>query len=252
MSRQRAGGSVSSDDAKVISELKPVSGRKTVHDLVYEQLRDALMSGAFEARKPFTIASLSQRFNTSHMPVREALRRLASENALRISSGGTAYVPAITALELRDISRARIIIEGATARIAGPRLTQADIDALEQLLAHHRSSATSGNIVEMTAANRAFHFRIYRGSGSPVLLSQIENLWLRSGPYVRYLSDRMADLLKSDHRNGFTDLHAAMIKAVKLGDWEALGAACEADIQASQDLLLDFLANEDEALQFAK
>lgn len=249
MSRVRAGGDVVIEDKKTNRELKPVSGRKTVHDLVYEQLRDALMSGAFEARKLFTIASLSERFNTSHMPVREALRRLASENALRISSGGTAYVPAITALELRDISRARIIIEGATARLAGPRMTQADIDALEQILARHRQSAAAGDIVEMTAANRAFHFQVYRAAGSPVLLSQIENLWLRSGPYVRYLSDRMADLLKSDHRNGFTDLHATMIKAIKMGDAEALGAACEADIQASQDLLLDFLASEDEVVQ---
>ncbi|WP_417308582.1 GntR family transcriptional regulator [Devosia sp.] len=252
MSRVRAGGDALIEDTKANGELKPVSGRKTVHDLVYEQLRDALMSGAFEARKLFTIASLSERFNTSHMPVREALRRLASENALRISSGGTAYVPAITALELRDISRARIIIEGATARLAGPRMTQTDIDALEQILARHRDSASAGDIVEMTAANRAFHFQVYRAAGSPVLLSQIENLWLRSGPYVRYLSDRMADLLKSDHRNDFTDLHVTMIKAIKMGDAEALGAACEADIQASQDLLLDFLANEDEIVQLTR
>jgi len=228
-------------------DFKPVSSRKTVHDLVYEQLRDALMSGAFEARKTFTIASLSERFQTSHMPVREALRRLASENALSISAGGTAYVPAITAEELRDISRARIIIEGATARLAGPQLTAADIEALEQILSHHRASAGAGNTTEMTAANRAFHFHIYRAAGSAVLMSQIENLWLRSGPYVRFLSDRMSGLLKTEHKAGFTDQHAAMVEAIRAADWTALGAACEADIQASQDLLLDILASEDDA-----
>lgn len=228
-------------------DFKPVSSRKTVHDLVYEQLRDALMSGAFEARKTFTIASLSERFQTSHMPVREALRRLASENALSISAGGTAYVPAITAEELRDISRARIIIEGATARLAGPQLTAADIEALEQILSHHRASASAGNTTEMTAANRAFHFHIYRAAGSAVLMSQIENLWLRSGPYVRFLSDRMSGLLKTEHKAGFTDQHAAMVEAIRAADWTALGAACEADIQASQDLLLDILASEDDA-----
>ncbi|SMQ86099.1 transcriptional regulator, GntR family [Devosia lucknowensis] len=227
-------------------ELKPVSSRKTVHDLVYEQLRDALMSGAFEARKAFTIASLSERFHTSHMPVREALRRLASENALSISASGTAYVPAITATELRDITLARMIVEGATARIAGPRLTEADIVTLEQILAHHRASASAGTNTEMTAANRAFHFHIYQAAGSRVLLSQIENLWLRSGPYVRFLSDRMRDLLKTEHRAGFTDQHEAMIEAIRSRDWIALGLACEADIKGSQDLLLDILASEEE------
>ena len=97
----------------------------------------------------------------------------------------------------------------------------------------------------MTAANRAFHFHIYRAAGSSVLLSQIENLWLRSGPYVRFLSDRMSELLKTEHRSGFTDQHAAMITAIKNGDWNGLGEACEADIRASQDLLLDILATED-------
>ena len=228
-------------------ELKPVSSRKTVHDLVYEQLRDALMSGAFEARKSFTIASLSERFHTSHMPVREALRRLASENALSVSASGTAYVPAITMPELRDITLARMIVEGATARLAGPLLTPEDIVILEQILGHHRVSASAGNSTDMTAANRAFHFHIYRAAGSAVLMSQIENLWLRSGPYVRFLSDRMGELLKTEHKSGFTDHHAAMIDAIKRSDWTALGSACEADIKASQDLLLDILAAEDGA-----
>lgn len=226
-------------------DLKPVSSRKTVHDLVYDQLRDALMSGAFEARKAFTIASLSERFHTSHMPVREALRRLASENALSISSSGTAHVPAITAPELRDITQARIIVEKATAHLAGPLLTPQDIVTLEQTLRHHRASAGAEDNIEMTAANRAFHFQIYRACGNPVLISQIENLWLRSGPYVRFLSDRMGQLLKTEHKSGFTDHHAAMIDAVKTGDWDGLGEACEADIRASQDLLLDILAAED-------
>ena len=92
--------------------LKPVATRKTVQDQVYEQLREALMSGAFQARDSFTIASLADRFQTSHMPVREALRRLAAENALRIAPSGTAFVPDLSRGELDDISRARVIIEG--------------------------------------------------------------------------------------------------------------------------------------------
>ena len=57
----------------------------------------------------------------------------------------------------------------------------------------------------------------------------------------------MGELLKTEHRSGFTDQHAAMIDAIKGGDWNALGDACEADIRASQDLLLDILAEEDGA-----
>lgn len=221
--------------------LKPVSSRKTVHDLVYEQLRDALMSGVFEALEPFTITALSERFQTSHMPVREALRRLASENALQISTSGTAYVPGITAIELVDITRARIIVEGAVAELAAPLMDNGDIAELERILEWHHAAGRRADSSEMTAANRAFHFHIYRAAGSPVLLSQIENLWLRSGPYVRFLSDKMGDLLKTEHEAGLTRHHAAMIKALKDKDWVAFRNACEKDITTSRDLLLQFL-----------
>ncbi len=221
--------------------LKPVSSRKTVHDQVYDQLRDALISGAFEAGEPFTIAALAARFQTSHMPVREALRRLAAERALLIATTGTAYVPDITRAELHDITRARIIIEGATAELAGPRLTPADLTALAHLLDRHEHSGLTGQIAEMTHTNRAFHFRIYQAAGSPVLLSQIENLWLRSGPYVRFLSDRMAELLRSGPAERFVRHHHDMLAALRAGDWAALRTACEADIAGTCSSLEPFL-----------
>ncbi len=222
-------------------QLKPVASRRTVQDQVYEQLRDALMSGAFEARESFTIASLSERFQTSHMPVREALRRLAAENALRIAASGTAFVPDLSQEELDDISRARIIIECATAELAMPNLGKGDLGTLQALIEVHRETGISGDIVAMAAANRQFHFHIYAAAQSPVLMSQIENLWLRSGPYVRFLSDRMATLLKTDYRSGFTLHHERMLEALRRGDAPAFVDAVRADIAATRTLLHQFL-----------
>lgn len=221
------------------SPLTPVAARKTVQDQVHEQLRDALIAGVFEAGESFTIAALAERFGTSHMPVREALRRLAAENALRISTSGTAFVPDLSPEELDDISRARGIVEGATAALAFARLGADDLAELRACIARHQAAGEAGNVVAMTAENRAFHFRIYRAAGSPVLLSQIENLWLRSGPYVRFLSDRMGDLLKGDYRDGFTRHHVNLLAAP---DAAAFRAAMEDDIRASQALIHRYLA----------
>lgn len=226
-------------------ELKPVASRRTVQDQVYEQLRDALMSGAFQARETFTIASLSERFATSHMPVREALRRLAAENALRIATSGTAFVPDLSPEELDDISLARHIIEGAVAEIAAPILAAGNLAPLEALVDLHQKTGITGDIVAMSAANRQFHFHIYAAAGSPVLMSQIENLWLRSGPYVRFLSDRMADLLKTDYRRGYTQHHVVMLEALRRHDTPAFRAAMEADIADTQRLLHGFLKDRD-------
>ena len=60
----------------------PVSGRVTVQDAVYLQLREALLIGRFDPGQVLTIASLSQTFDTSHMPVREALRSYQAPNSI--------------------------------------------------------------------------------------------------------------------------------------------------------------------------
>lgn len=226
------------DSAKM--KLRPVATRRTVQDQIYEQLRDALMSGAFESRENFTIASMAERFQTSHMPVREALRRLAAENALRIAASGKAFVPELSRDELDDISRVRMILEGAAADLAFANLTADDVTVLRGMIAAHRKTGETGDTVAMAAANREFHFYLYAASQSPVLMSQIENLWLRSGPYVRFLSDRMAGLLKTDYRDGFTGHHEAMIAALEAGDKPAFRAAVERDIAATQGLLQQF------------
>lgn len=233
-----------SNDAR---PLRPVSRRKTVQDLVYEQLRGALMSGAFEAEANFTITALAEQFQTSHMPVREALRRLAAEGALRISTSGTAQVPAITLPELADLCRARVIIEGAAAELAAPHITAQDIADLSDLRSRQEAAGVEGRIPDLVAINRAFHFHIYARAGSPVLVSQIETLWLRWGPYVRLLSDLMVDLLRTDHGGDFVRHHDLMLAALRSRDVAAFRAAMEGDIRATEALLAERLAADAKA-----
>ena len=51
----------------------------TLYEKVYEELRNALMSGRFLPGEPLTIRGVAEALGTSIMPVREALRRLAAE-----------------------------------------------------------------------------------------------------------------------------------------------------------------------------
>lgn len=223
---------------------RPIGLRKTVQEQVYGQLRDALIAGAFEAGESFTIAALADRFQTSHMPVREALRRLAAENALHISTAGTAYVPRITHEELVDLTRARVVVEGTAAELAAARMGPADIALMEDLIARHEATGVSGETREMVEVNRAFHFHVYARAESPVLMSLIGNLWLRLGPYVRYLSDQMGELLQTDYAHSIARHHVEMVAALRAGDPPAFRAAMERDIRSTSDLLAEFLISE--------
>ena len=224
--------------------LGPVVQRSTVQDGVYQQLRGALMAGGFDPGQTLTIASLADSFGTSNMPVREALRRLAAENALEIAQNGSARVPMVTVARLDDLCRARVAVEGLAAELGAPRLTASDIARLEQIVSEQQSILRDRSIYELMAKNYDFHFTLYRASGSEVLLQLIESLWLRFGPYMRMLQTAVEPRMRSGEIEP-TGQHAAVVTALRRGDFEAVTAAVVRDITWNGEILRGYCPDFD-------
>jgi DNA-binding GntR family transcriptional regulator len=220
-----------------------VSSRVTVQDGVYEQLRHALMWGKFEPSQVMTISSLTAEFKTSHMPVREALRRLAAENGLEIARNGSARVPAVSRERLDDLSRVRSSLEGLATELATPRMTVIDIDRSLAFAKEHEALGRSGKVYDMLRKNQEFHFSIYKKSGSEILPQMIEVLWLRFGPYMRMLSDLIKRQLDGGAIPSYSTYHYDMIEAFRAGQAQSAGRLMVRDIEATQKLLQDVCAD---------
>jgi DNA-binding GntR family transcriptional regulator len=225
--------------------LEPVSSRTTIQEGVYQQLRNALMAGNFDPGQTLTIASLAETFGTSNMPVREALRRLAAENALEVAPNGSARIPIVTLPRLDDLCRARIAVEGLAAELGAPNLTASNIENLEKIAAEQHAIGRSSNVYELMAKNQQFHFTIYRASGSDVLLQLIETLWLRFGPYMRLLSASVEPLMRSGEIDP-ADPHVAIIDALKAGDFARTRDAVVNDIRRTHEILRDYCPMSEE------
>lgn len=219
--------------------LTKVSSRVTVQDGVYEQMRHALMWGMFEPSQVTTIASLAAEFGTSHMPVREALRRLAAENGLEIARNGSARVPAVSRERLDDLCTVRKSLEGLATELATPRMSADDIEHCRQLALDHEELGRSGKVYDMLRKNYEFHFAIYEFSGSEALPQLIGTLWLRFGPYMRLLSDLVARQREEGIEHPYSTYHHEMIDAFRAGDAARAGALMARDIEATQSLLRD-------------
>jgi DNA-binding GntR family transcriptional regulator len=213
-----------------------VSGRITVQDGVYQQLRHALMVGSFDPAQVLTIASLAEAFGTSNMPVREALRRLAAENALEISQNGSACVPIVTRARLDDLCQARLAVEGLATELGAPRLTAAEIATLQRITTEQQTIGRNDSIYDLIAKNQQFHFTIYRASGSNVLFQLIETLWLRFGPYMRLLSNHVAPSMRAGTMEP-SGRHGAIIAALKERDFARARDEVVADIRTTQETL---------------
>ncbi|QYZ69385.1 GntR family transcriptional regulator [Neotabrizicola shimadae] len=208
--------------------LAPV-GRETVQDRVYGELRRALIGGLFEPGQMLTIRQLADALMTSTMPVREALGRLISEQALEALPNRQIRVPPITLDRLADLLRARILIEGEAIALAARRMTPEGLERAAKIMAEWEALRLGGNpqtVDREVSLNQAFHFEIYRACGSEVLIPMIESLWLQSGPCTRAAIFAFSDAGETDAAR----YHHAILEALRRGDAEAARQALVDDI----------------------
>lgn len=221
--------------------LSPV-GRETLHDRVYAELKRSLMHGMLDAGASMRIQDLAATLETSTMPVREALGRLVSEQALESLPNRTVRVPLITRERLDDLARARCLIEGELVGLATSRLTADDLAMLRDLTHRCEAAFTADDPDKphhTSELNHAFHFHIYRAAGSAVLIPVVESLWLQSGPYVRaaaQIHDELRDMSGTHH-------HWALIEALERGDKVQAEKALKNDITRSFNLVRGRLAD---------
>jgi DNA-binding GntR family transcriptional regulator len=199
------------------------------------------MWGQFEPGQPVTIGSLATQFGTSHMPVREALRRLGAENALEIGHNGTARVPTLSRRRLDDICQVRASLEGLATELAGAAMTSEQILHCLAIAQEHEALGRSGKVREMLRKNQEFHFAIYGRSGSDVLPQMIEVLWLQYGPYMRLLSNLVEQQVDAGVIHPYSTYHYEMIDAFKVGDAKKAGQLMVKDVKATQLLLQKML-----------
>lgn len=221
-------------DRMTSAKLTPVP-RETVNDRVHREIRRALIHGLFEPGQVLTMQELANTLGVSIMPVREALSRLISEQALEALPNRSARVPPVDPQRLDDLLRARIVIEGAALEQAAAKLTPEDLRELKALVrAHEEAPRASENFLErQLEINQSFHFRIYGATGSTVMIPIIESLWLQSGPYIR----AAAQAFDPRSRPSTSHYHAEIVAALEKGDVAGARQALALDIGRAFDLL---------------
>jgi len=208
----------------------PLADSTAVHDQVYDQIRQALITGRIAPGVGVSLRSLAAELGVSPMPVRDAVRRLAAERALAINPANKRLsVPSLTADRLAQLSQARLWIEPELAARAAPLADEALIKTLRAIDARLDTALAAGDVDGYMTANHAFHFAIYERSGADVLLSMAGGLWLQIGPFMRVVFGRLGTgSLPADR-------HAEAIAALKARDAEGARRAIAADLSEGMD-----------------
>lgn len=197
---------------------------------IYSDLRMKLIVGDLRPAESLSIRKLAEEYDVSAMPVREALRQLASENAL-VGAAKKAYrVPDLTPGEAANLFFLRAVLEGAAAEIAAENAREVDFRALKRLTKDMEKTWAKRDCSAFLMANFRFHSHVYSLTGNDALQSMIDALYVRTGPW---LAHGIVNLVDPDNWMGE---HTDIIDALRARDAVKARRLMEEDAQWGMQL----------------
>jgi DNA-binding GntR family transcriptional regulator len=178
-----------------------------------EQIKDVLLQRIVEGSYPpgsrIVETRVAQELGVSQGPVREALRDLEQLGCVVHEPYRGCSVRAFSASELLDAFPVRAALEALAARLAAERITDEELDELDERLGRMRAAAHRGDAHDQSQANASFHATIVRAARN----STLERQWRLLEPFSRtyltvsrpgidlvHLSDRHVPILDALRR----------------------------------------------------
>lgn len=167
---------------------------------LYEQLKQDIRQGVWPAGVVLNQQKLSDYYQVSRIPVRDALQQLKAEALLVMAGKASLMVPPLTAEEAEELYQIRLQLEPMALRRAFPNLSFGLLGQAEDLLQQieqdkHLSAADRG------AMNWQFHLLLYQASGCPHLLRLLHSLHQQVERYLGFqeISLNYAEISHNEH-----------------------------------------------------
>lgn len=194
---------------------------ETKSEWVYTRLREMIIGGELPSGERLRLTQLAERFHTSEMPVREALRMLQQDGLVVMESHRGATVATVTWERVYEAVLVRMHLEVLASREAAPRHDAGSVGELRALLQKMDRMVERNRAIEFSEANRRFHTLSYAPGPYPMLKAEIQQLWdtvwqTRSRSLFRLRPGRMRPAQRE---------HRALVDAFEAGDGDAAGAA---------------------------
>ena len=154
-------------------------------DEAADLLREQILAGELAPGARVHLADASERLDISVVPIREALRSLASEG-LVVSLPQRGYrVTELNRDDFEDMYRLRLVLDPMAVSLAVPNFTDDDRRDIQTSFDALRNAYVNNDRQRHRVEHRRFHFAIYEPSGAAWLLRFINTVWNSSVRYQR-------------------------------------------------------------------
>ena len=204
--------------------------RSVLADQVRDRLLERILNGSYPPDSRIVETSVAKELGTSQAPVREALRGLAELGVVEKAPFQGARVRRLHPEELLEAYVVRSAIEALAAKLAVPRMTDADIDDLAGLGEKMTEAAKAGDGRTVAEHDVSFHGRIVELSGNRTLL----RVWRSLEPFSRtYLTL----VMPGSDPQWSAGLHPPIVDSLRQRDTAAVIHALERHFTEASDVL---------------
>ncbi|GAA1325365.1 GntR family transcriptional regulator [Brachybacterium rhamnosum] len=187
-------------------------------DVAYVRIRDKILSGEMTPGTVIPQRELAAEIGVSTTPLREGLRRLASEGLIDFGDRQIARVRPMRIDDARNLLEVRRSLDPLAAGLAAERRSNADLAEI-RAAADGLSALSVNPDLEELMMHRRFHAAIYRASQNDLLISVLDRLWDQADRY-RLLALRTEDR-GQEARDRKDEEHRLLVEHIAARDADA-------------------------------
>ncbi|MCR2823300.1 GntR family transcriptional regulator [Lederbergia panacisoli] len=143
---------------------------------IYLEIKQAIIQQKLRPNVQLVEDVLADTFGVSRTPVRNVLRRLATEKLVNVVPYKGTFVSCPTIQEAKDIFEMRRVLEAAIIRKVCGKTSDDKLKELEKMLEDEVDAQEKGNIYEALNITRDFHMKIAEMSGNQYFYQHLEEL----------------------------------------------------------------------------
>ncbi|MDE3812134.1 GntR family transcriptional regulator [Sinorhizobium meliloti] len=193
----------------------------TIANRICRILAERIVTGELEPGTKLRQDHIAEEFGASHVPVREAFRRLEAQGLAVSAPRRGVRVASFGLEEVREVAEMRAALEVLALRHAAPHLTSAILHQAEEATVE---ADNARDVRSWEDANRRFHRLILTPCGMPRLLAAIDDLHSVSARFL-FAAWRSDWEVRPDHD------HRAILAFLRQGNTENAAAVLERHVQ---------------------
>lgn len=151
--------------------------KQTKQQQVYEYIKNKINNNEYPPGTPLTEESICDELKVSRTPVRDAIRRLTSENLLVMTPGVGLSVSSIGLEDLIEIFDIREGLEGLSVKLFIDRAPDATIQRLHNCVSEGEDAVHHNDFNQFMAHDMEFHRIIDATVGNKRLSSMLDGIY---------------------------------------------------------------------------